>query len=836
MVTEKNTLFQLAADYVQYTNESIFLTGKAGTGKTTFLKYIKENCGKNCAVVAPTGVAAINAGGTTIHSFFQLPFTPFIPENSVNNFGANNDSINNETVVDKHHLLGRIKLNRDKREIIKQLELLIIDEISMVRADTLDAIDTVLKHIRGKHSEPFGGVQLLLIGDMFQLPPVVPNNEMHLLNQFYNSPYFFSSRVIQNQPPIYIELEKIYRQSDDVFISVLNKVRNNQMDENALEVLNSLYNTNFTLSPNDGYIILTTHNQKAATTNKAELENITKPLHSFEAVIEGNFGEQAFPADQVLQIKVGSQVMFIKNDKEKIRRYFNGKIGTVSKIENREIYVQCKGDTDTIKVDIETWENIQYNLNQTNQQIEEKTIGSFKQYPLRLAWAITIHKSQGLTFEKAIIDAGAAFAPGQVYVALSRCTSLEGIILQSKITTNSLQTDDRIIQFSATKSNTLALNSNLLFSKQIYQEKIIVDLFSFGKALDTANDLYNFVLEHKSMFNAEAISWAKDLHTSLSELQHVAIKFQTQLKQFFALQENQKISERIIKATEHFVPQLDAILSYISTSTAITDSKNFAIEFYNLLKTIYCNIYTNHQLISTCKNGFTIESYQEKKLTLQIPNLVLHVHSAQQSKTINSPHPLLYNQLKNIRDHICATENLPIYYVANSNTITEMCTYLPQTLDDLEQLSGFGSKKIAKYGKVFLDCILSYSQEHNLTTTISNKKVSERKNSLKNTDAGVKENTLTVTYKLFIKNKNAEEIAKERALATSTIEGHLAQLIKNKLITVEQVLDSKKLNAILDIIGKNEKISTTEIINNCNVPVSYSEIRYVMNSLPEKVV
>ncbi|MFZ1857309.1 MAG: AAA family ATPase, partial [Chitinophagaceae bacterium] len=422
-----NEMFQLAIQLVNQSNRNIFLTGKAGTGKTTFLKYIRENCPKQMAVVAPTGVAAINAGGVTIHSFFQLPLAPFIPETTGAGFQNNGqDSSSSSAFSNKHSLLSRLRFNSDKKKVLQQLEILVIDEISMVRCDTLDAIDTVLRHIRQRPSERFGGVQLLFIGDMLQLPPVIKEQEWSLLSEYYNGQYFFDSKVLQEDPPVYIEFNKIYRQRDEQFIGLLNQVRNNKLDEDGISLLESRFEPSFRRSKQDGYIVLTTHNNKASEINARELGSLGGRLFSYDAEVQDEFSDRAYPADEVLHLKIGAQVMFIRNDAaEKGKRFFNGKIGTVSNLEVDKIFVKCDDDTE-IEVQREKWENIRYTLNKSTRQLDTDVLGSFTQFPLRLAWAITIHKSQGLTFEKAIIDAGAAFAPGQVYVALSRCTSLEG--------------------------------------------------------------------------------------------------------------------------------------------------------------------------------------------------------------------------------------------------------------------------------------------------------------------------------------------------------------------------------------------------------------------------
>jgi len=381
---EHNALFTLAADFIRYTNRSVFLTGRAGTGKTTFLKYIRANTIKQTAVVAPTGVAAINAGGVTIHSFFQLPFAPYMPESK--------GFERNENAVDRHHLLGRIKMNRDRIKVLQQLELLIIDEISMVRCDVLDAIDMVLRHFRYRYHEPFGGVQVLFIGDMFQLPPVVQNDEWSILAPFYTSPFFFDSKVLQLEKPVHIELNKIYRQNEQRFIELLNKVRNNEMDEDGFDLLNSRYNPAFQPAKDEGYITLTTHNNKADAINAEALANLTGITRNYKAYITGEFYEKSYPAEELLQLKVGAQVMMIKNDPEK--KYFNGKIGIVTKLDDDIVHVQCKDEETAIEVKKEVWENIRYTLNPALQKVEEEEIGKFEQFPLRLAWLLPFTKAR----------------------------------------------------------------------------------------------------------------------------------------------------------------------------------------------------------------------------------------------------------------------------------------------------------------------------------------------------------------------------------------------------------------------------------------------------------
>ncbi|MBV6647840.1 MAG: AAA family ATPase, partial [Cyclobacteriaceae bacterium] len=463
-----NDLYKLAASFVQFTSRHVFLTGKAGTGKTTFLKDIVENSMKNTIVVAPTGVAAINAGGVTMHSFFQLPFGPFIP---ISTADADGDRVFNRAT-----LFRKLRLGSNKKKLINELELLIIDEISMVRADMLDAMDAILRYVRKKPAEPFGGVQLLMIGDLFQLPPVVPETDWRILQAYYDSPYFFSAKALTDEGLVCIELEKVFRQRDNAFITLLNKVRTNTAGIDDIEKLNECYSGVSLKKKN--VITLTTHNQKAHGINSTNLRQLKAGTFTFEAIIDGEFQEKSYPAEEVLELKEGAQVMFTKNDREDPRRYYNGKIGVVSAIAGDDIFVSCPEDESEIMVAQEEWKSIKYELNEESQEIEERELGTFRQYPLRLAWAITIHKSQGLTFEKAIIDAGASFSSGQVYVALSRLTSLEGLTLSSRITSDSIRTDARIVEFMlAQPSNYRDFQATLKKETATFIQKTLINSF-----------------------------------------------------------------------------------------------------------------------------------------------------------------------------------------------------------------------------------------------------------------------------------------------------------------------------------------------------------------------
>jgi PIF1-like helicase/Helix-turn-helix domain/Helicase len=551
---EANVVFKLAADFVHQTSRPIFLTGKAGTGKTTFLKHIREQTTKKVVVVAPTGVAAINAGGVTMHSFFQLPFGPFIPGTRKGFSERANNS------ADKHSLFENIRFNADKRQLLQELELLIIDEVSMVRADMLDAMDLILRHFRKKLHVAFGGVQVVYIGDMYQLPPVVPNDEWDILQAYYESPFFFSAKAIAEAPPLYIELKKIYRQNEQLFIDVLNRVRNNQLTEDDYALLNSRYQPNFTVPEGEKYVTLCTHNRSADTINNWALQQLPGKIREFNGVIEGDFSEKALPTDNCLQLKEGAQVMFIKNDSGTDRKYFNGKLATIKTIDNDEITVTDNSNNEELKVEKETWRNLRYNYNKETDRIDEEELGSFTQYPLRLAWAITIHKSQGLTFDKAIIDAGASFAPGQVYVALSRCTSLHGMILLSQLHPSAIATDKRVIAFAQKEAAAEELERLLAGARRQYWAETLLKIFDYSKTMDLVNRFAALVPGKKLPDNDAALSLATTLVEKAGAQLVVADKFRVQLQQLLdqvaATGNTAALEDRAGKGITYFIQQM----------------------------------------------------------------------------------------------------------------------------------------------------------------------------------------------------------------------------------------------------------------------------------------
>lgn len=821
--------FQFASDFINYTNASIFLTGKAGTGKTTFLKYCKENGVKNTAIVAPTGVAAMNAGGTTIHSFFQLPFTPYIPAGKA--FDGNNG------VNDKNSLLSHLRLNNDRKDVMQKLELLIIDEISMVRCDVLDAIDAVLRHVRSQYSRPFGGVQVLLIGDMYQLPPVVKEEEWQILSPWYKSQYFFNSHVIESQPPVYVELNKIYRQNDVSFVNVLNQVRNNEMDEEGFELLHSRYLPNFNPAKEENYITLTTHNNKADAINFKELNDLKGTLRNFNALIEGEFYEKSYPADQQLKLKVGAQVMFIKNDTERVRRYFNGKIGIVEKIEEEKIHILCNGDTNPIEVKKEKWKNIRYVVDKTTNQVEENEIGSFIQFPLRLAWAITIHKSQGLTFEKAIIDAGEAFAPGQVYVALSRCTTLQGMVLHSRIHNNSLHSDSRIASFAKTQKTSAVQIQILQEAKHLFQAEEIKMLFDFSSHQLNAKAVMSFVAAQQSSFNAAALPSVEQILASMENIESIAKKFEPQL--FHILdqpqlpEQNEELQKRLVAATHHFIAALENVKNEINKCAAETDSKITATDFNKLLLDLYNGICLRLHLLTGCQNGFVVDNYLKNKRTFIKPALTANAYSGKSTHVkTESPHPELYQLLRKKRDALCEEKNSPLYLIAGSATLEEMALYLPQTQDELNQISGFGPVKTRQYGGDFLTIIREYCGQHELHTNMEAKPI-KIKHSKKN--AEIKTDTKTSSFNLYKEGKTIEEIARERNMAASTIEGHLTYFVGIGEIDINKIIPTDKQILIKSAIETFGNEGTKTIKDNLPEQITYGEIRMMMASIKDVI-
>lgn len=551
----------IASKFINNTNKNIFLTGKAGTGKTTFLRHIIQQTHKKAVIVAPTGIAAINAGGVTLHSLFQLPFGTFIPQNQTNN------SFHAFKVNDPSSIMRNMHMNETKRKLIRELELLIIDEVSMLRADLLDAIDMVLRYIRFKKNIPFGGVQVLFIGDLLQLPPVIKNEEWELLKSFYKSIFFFDARVLHHEKPVYIELDKIYRQADATFILLLNNLRNNKVTKEDIALLNNYYKPEFKPSATENYITLTTHNYKAINLNKVLLQELKGKSYYFEATIEDEFNEFAYPVEKNLELKIGAQIMFVKNDPTGAQRFFNGKIGIVSNISGKGIEVALENTTKPILLEKYEWKNIKYSLHKSTNEIEEIVTGTFIQYPVKLAWAITVHKSQGLTFEKAIIDIGDAFAAGQVYVALSRLKSLDGLVLSSPINYNGISQDSKVEAYSKTKSEQENLNELVEKEAALFLKNYLSHCFQFGSLINTLEEhIQSYSKNEKKSAKQKYYDWAVKLKHKLDEIKPHADTFLQQVAYIIGKKEPgylELLDKRVNAAKEYFSPVFKNISALI---------------------------------------------------------------------------------------------------------------------------------------------------------------------------------------------------------------------------------------------------------------------------------
>ncbi len=596
-IRDKDSDAAIASKLINQTNRHLFLTGKAGTGKTTFLKYISEYTHKNSIVAAPTGIAAINAGGVTLHSLFHLPFGSFIPSN---------DRIKEYNITTQintpQSLIKDLKMNSSKRKMLKELELLIIDEVSMVRADLLDAIDTVLRYIKRQKNRSFGGVQLLLIGDLLQLPPVVKEGEWNYLNPYYPGIYFFNAKALQQNKPLHIELNKIYRQSDKIFISLLNNLRDNSLTKEDIELLNKHYKPSFKPKRDDGYIFLTTHNRKADEINRQSLKDLPGKIFIYDAEIDGDFNEYLFPVEFKLELKKGAQVMFIKNDYSGEQRYFNGKIGLINYLSSDRIEVSFNDGTPPAAVEHYIWENKKFSLNKGTNEIEENIKGTFSHYPIKLAWAITVHKSQGLTFKKAIIDVSRAFAPGQIYVALSRLVSLDGLVLTGPVPLSGLEQDGALAGFLSGKETPDVLEKVLKEETHHFIADTVLKAFDFNSLCNLFKyHVESYTKDDKKSIKQQYKNWARELQTDLIPLREVADKFSGQLSQIIGTQYSgylSVLSDRVKAAKDYFEPLLkgfsERIFSQINLltkqkriKTYLNELRDIELLFFKQLQAIY---------------------------------------------------------------------------------------------------------------------------------------------------------------------------------------------------------------------------------------------------------
>ncbi|MEZ5103801.1 MAG: helix-turn-helix domain-containing protein [Draconibacterium sp.] len=804
---QTNKQLELAFNFIQYTGQNIFLTGKAGTGKTTFLKNLKERSPKRMIVVAPTGVAAINAGGVTIHSFFQLSFAPQIGK--------------------EREQISQMRFNKEKINIIRSLDLLVIDEISMVRADVLDAIDRVLRRFKNR-AKPFGGTQLLMIGDLQQLAPVIKNEEWGLLKREYETVYFFSSKVLKQTSYISIELLHVFRQQDDLFISILNKIRDNKLDKEAFDSLNKRYIPDFQPGDEDGYITLCTHNIQADRINKSKLRSIYSNEQTFSAEIDGKFPEYAYPTEFNLKLKVGAQVMFIKNDPNPDKLFYNGKIGKVTEIEDDVVRVLCPGESEEIEVLPLTWENIKYSIDDKTAEIKEEVEGKFSQIPLKLAWAITIHKSQGLTFEHAIIDAEASFAHGQVYVALSRCKTLEGLVLSSPISDRSIINDSTVSGFIQNVEENQPGEKELNSAKLAYQKELLTELFRFNLIKYMVDSLVKLAIENKGSFPELLIqSFYKIQSEAAIELIEVADKFQLQLEKYVAvnpdLEQNQKLQERISKASVYFAEKLESIIiEPLNRLDIDIDNRALKKQLKDMVNALLEEAIGKLAEFEVCKTGFNVKMLLDARAVALIETNQPKSKGKKVKELTNPeniPHPLLYSLLRSWRYEKSQELGKPVYIIFSQKTLIEMVNYLPVDSKTLRMINGMGSRKIEQFGADILQMIQHYCEENEIRIGEIPLKMN------KGQEKKPKVDTKKVSFDLLKSGKTIAEIAKERSLTINTVENHLAYFIKLGELDIHQFLSEEKLRKITNYFKEAENKSFGEAKSKLGDEVTYGELR-----------
>lgn len=802
-----NPELQLARDFVQHTRNNIFLTGKAGTGKTTFLHSLNHNTPKRMIVTAPTGVAAINAGGVTQHSFFQLPFGPQVPGSNIQQRGFSKEKIN----------------------IIKGLDLLVIDEISMVRADLLDCVDAVLR--RYEHRErPFGGVQLLMIGDLHQLSPVVREEEWQLLKPYYDTCYFFSSHALKQTDLVSIELKKIYRQSDADFIELLNRVRDNRLDPATLQTLNARYQPNFKPARDDDYITLTTHNRKADQINERQLQALSSKPFNFRASIEGDYPAHSYPTSETLVLKKGAQVMFVRNDGSAEKRYFNGKIGKIVRLDGERVIVRCPDDEQEIPVEPVRWENIKYTLNEKTRDIDEEVIGTFTQLPLRLAWSITIHKSQGLTFERAIIDAQAAFSHGQVYVALSRCKTFDGMVLSSPLSPGVVKTDSSVAQFVDTAGRNPPTQEQLTSARIAYQQQLLLECFDFQPLASCLRKLARQVLDNRKLVESAAIEPMQNVEKQFTaEIGNVADKFKRQLQSLFKSnavpEDDPHQQERVQKASRYFTEKLQSKLIPWATGFSFeTDNKEIRKQINKTLDALRHQLAIKSAALRSCRDGFTTGSYLNALAHAEIEfDARPPAHKPPDDGGIaNAEHPQLLQALKTWRADQAADEQVAHFRILHQRVLIQIANQVPDTPRALRQIKGVGKATMEKYGAQITAIVSDYCREHAIEPQHPPDKPEEKQPN---------KNTKQISYELFRQGKSIQEIADTRRLVPGTIETHLAHFVGLGELDVSDLVPEEKVALIKQATKEKGRESLSLIKEHLGESCTYGEIRLVIESM-----
>jgi len=818
-MSSANHELQLANDFVQHTGCNVFLTGKAGTGKTTFLHNLHKNAVKRMIVTAPTGVAAINAGGVTLHSFFQLPFGPFVP-------GSETYERNKQR---------QFRFSKEKKRIIQSLDLLVIDEISMVRADLLDAVDAVLRSHR-RSNQPFGGVQLLLIGDLHQLSPVAKQDEWDLLEQYYESIYFFNSKALGLGELLTIELTHIFRQSDARFIKLLNRVRDNRLDESSIADLNRRYIQDFTPAEDQGYITLTTHNRSAESINQTRLDGLPKKEHRFKAEVSGDFPEQNYPTLATLLLKEGAQVMFVRNDPSPEKLYYNGKIGKITKMSRKSISVICPGDKQEIVVEPIIWENIKYTLNEETKEIEEEIIGQFKQYPLKLAWAITIHKSQGLTFERAIIDAKAAFAHGQIYVALSRCKTLGGMVLSSPLSSRGIETDEAIMRFDENACQNPPSESRLQKAKISYQQKLLLDCFDFSLLRNHLNHLVRLLPANARVVQVSGVEDIRQLEKKATEdIFVVSENFGRQLRTIFAdgglPESDAAVLERISKASVWFQGKFAEIFEGSVPKLHVeTDNTKLRKKIGNALSNLKKEIAVKVAGMQCCEKGFTPSSFLRAISAAEIDFVPEKEKKRRPPAYTESDiaHPELFQTLKDWRSRKAKEDEVAHFQVLHQQVLLQIVACLPGNTVDLLKINGVGKKTIEKYGEELVKLVLAYREKHGIEKVVLPEPEKLPEKNIPAKDAAPPISTKQTSFDMFNSGLTIARIAQERGLVQSTIEGHLSFFLEKGELDINKLLSPEKQQAIEKELATDHNNSLSEVKNALGADYSYGEIKMML--------
>lgn len=813
-------MFLLAERWVNDTSNNIFLTGKAGTGKTTFLKHIKETGHKNTVVLAPTGIAAINAGGSTLHSFFRLPFGTFIPSYTVPE--------GNENIITLQSLPTLIRYTRQHIQLLRTIELVIIDEVSMVRADVLDMIDAILRRFRMAQHLPFGGVQMLFIGDMHQLPPVVKEQEARLLGAFYSSPFFFDSHVLKEVPPVIIQLEKVYRQQDEDFLTLLNELRHNAVSPTSYEML--LSKVTNTPPTDERYITLTTHVAQADRINAQAMQQLVGTETIFEAVVEGDFPEHSYPAATKLALKPGARVMFIKNDPE--RNYFNGKTGKITAIHDERVEVQCDDGT-TVTVSPIVWNNVKFSTNAETGGIEEQVLGKFWQIPLRLAWAVTIHKSQGLTFDKVIIDAERSFAAGQVYVALSRCRTWEGIVLLSQITPQSLLTDINVVNFTVKTWKQEHLEQSLPEQQHRFQSQKIAEAFTLSAWHRYAEQIEKILAEYDNSFSQATIECLKQLSDSLRHLASTAEKFSRQANTLITPdvfpEADATLLKRLSEAATYFSTyNRQHILQPLEALPTAPDNAQASTRTLQLLELIREASMLHQLLWLDIIPGFSAKNMlrtKAKAIQEIAKNKALRWQKLTNIGSIarSSKHTALEADIRAWRIETADTHGIELYRVLTNAAIDDIITNPPRNKKELLATKGVGTKKVREYGAAILEIV---GRHYDLVADEEPEQPTKPK---KEAPGATHRQTLA----LFRSGMPIADIARERNYAQSTIHGHFSKLIKDGLVRLDELLSADQTNAIrksiLEAPDKEHAMKYTK--ERLGDGVEYHEIRWMMDDM-----